>query len=121
MLALRFLTHFVGDLHQPLHVGFVEDLGGNRLKVRWNTGTTILTNVALHRVWDSDILNRAGITSQTQDGPELNMQITPAEVTQWQNFDLTAWAEESFDLARTRAYTKPDGNAVAENDLLSDD
>jgi hypothetical protein len=42
-------------------------------------------------------------------------------VTQWQNFDLRAWAEESFDLARSRAYTKPDGNAVAENDLLSAD
>ena len=33
--ALRFLGHFVGDLHQPLHIGHTEDLGGNRLRVSW--------------------------------------------------------------------------------------
>ena len=32
-----------------------------------------------------------------------------------------AWAEESFDAARTRAYTKPDGQLVMDNDLLSDE
>ena len=36
VLALRFLGHFVGDLHQPLHVGFAEDFGGNGIDVRWD-------------------------------------------------------------------------------------
>jgi hypothetical protein len=30
-----FLAHFVGDVHQPLHVAFEEDEGGNTISVRW--------------------------------------------------------------------------------------
>ena len=30
--ALYFLIHFVGDLHQPLHIGFLSDYGGNRVQ-----------------------------------------------------------------------------------------
>src|SRR5262249_27997043 len=33
--ALRFLVHFVVDVHQPLHVGRVEDRGGNQIDVRY--------------------------------------------------------------------------------------
>ena len=33
--ALRFLGHFIGDLHQPLHVSNLEDWGGNKIKVSW--------------------------------------------------------------------------------------
>jgi hypothetical protein len=52
--ALRFLVHLVEDLHQPLHVGENHDKGGNNLQVRWfDRGSN------LHRVWDSEILERA--------------------------------------------------------------
>jgi hypothetical protein len=119
VLALRFLGHFVGDLHQPLHVGFAEDLGGNRIDVRWDTGNGII-NKNLHSVWDSEILRRAGLTSQTQDGPVLNGEITAAELAAWQTFDLVWWAAESFAQAQARGYTKPDGQRVMDNDLLSD-
>ena len=91
VLALRFLGHFVGDLHQPLHVGFAEDFGGTGIDVRWDTGTGII-NKNLHSVWDSEILRRAGLISQTEDGPLLNAEITPAELAAWQTFDLQAWA-----------------------------
>eukprot|EP00268_Persea_americana_P061834 TRINITY_DN7866_c0_g2_i14.p1 TRINITY_DN7866_c0_g2~~TRINITY_DN7866_c0_g2_i14.p1 ORF type:complete len:127 (+),score=10.37 TRINITY_DN7866_c0_g2_i14:341-721(+) len=33
--SLMFLAHIVGDIHQPLHAGFLADLGGNRLRVQW--------------------------------------------------------------------------------------
>jgi hypothetical protein len=49
--ALKFLVHFIGDLHQPLHAGFGEDRGGNDIPVVYNGE---LTN--LHRYWDSTIL-----------------------------------------------------------------
>ena len=49
--ALKFLTHFVGDLHQPLHVGFKNDSGGNAIVVQYNNGT-----YNLHSVWDTTIL-----------------------------------------------------------------
>lgn len=45
--ALRFLTHLIGDLHQPVHlVG--RGLGGNLVPVQWNGRRT---NV--HKVWDT--------------------------------------------------------------------
>jgi hypothetical protein len=49
--ALRFLVHFLQDLHQPLHVGDTGSRGGNLVQVRFfNLGTN------LHRAWDSQII-----------------------------------------------------------------
>ncbi|MDT0554378.1 S1/P1 nuclease [Patiriisocius hiemis] len=48
---LRLLVHFIGDLHQPLHIGLAEDKGGNDFQVRWfNEGTN------LHTVWDTKMI-----------------------------------------------------------------
>ncbi|KAL7110587.1 hypothetical protein ACP275_05G035500 [Erythranthe tilingii] len=52
--ALLFLSHFMGDVHQPMHVGFVKDKGGNTIKVNWFGQKQVL-----HRVWDSSIIARA--------------------------------------------------------------
>ena len=46
--ALKFITHFMGDIHQPLHVGRPEDRGGNMVKVVYNGKT-----VNLHSLWDN--------------------------------------------------------------------
>jgi S1/P1 Nuclease len=119
VLGLRFLGHFVGDLHQPLHVGFAGNLGGNLIDVQWDTGPTNVPR-KLHMVWDSSILQRAGVTSQA-DGTALNAEITPAELTAWQNFDIASWAEESFALALSHAYRQPNGDAVADGSVLGDD
>lgn len=119
-LALRFLGHFVGDLHQPLHVGFVEDLGGNRIDVRWRRANGTLVNSNLHKVWDGDILDRANLTSQSV-GTTLNAEITPTEAAAWETLDLKSWVEESYALARTKAYTQPSGSVVADGDTLGDD
>ena len=50
--ALMFLSHWVGDLHQPLHVSFADDLGGNRVKVK---GYETCSN--LHSVWDDCLID----------------------------------------------------------------
>ncbi|RAL44823.1 hypothetical protein DM860_003582 [Cuscuta australis] len=52
--SLMFLSHFIGDVHQPLHVGFIGDEGGNTITVRWYRRKT-----NLHHVWDSDIIETA--------------------------------------------------------------
>jgi len=52
--ALLFLAHIVGDIHQPLHVGFTSDAGGNTILVRWYR-----RKANLHHVWDNEILDRA--------------------------------------------------------------
>jgi S1/P1 Nuclease len=99
-------------------VGFSEDLGGNQIDVKWNTGSSTI-NKNLHSVWNSEIMRRAGLTSQTEDGPVLNAEITAAELTAWQTFDVAGWAAESFALAQSTAYTKPDGMRVMNGDELS--
>jgi len=48
---LKLLVHFIGDLHQPLHIGLADDKGGNDFQVRWfNDGTN------LHSVWDTKMI-----------------------------------------------------------------
>ena len=50
--ALKFVVHFVGDIHQPLHAGYRNDKGGNDYQVRFEgQGSN------LHRVWDSGLLD----------------------------------------------------------------
>ena len=49
--ALKFMVHFVGDLHQPLHTGEARLVGGNPIKLNWMGNQT-----NLHKVWDSEII-----------------------------------------------------------------
>ena len=54
--ALKFIVHFVGDAHQPLHAGYARDKGGNTVQVSiGGRGTN------LHSVWDSKLLEAAGL------------------------------------------------------------
>ncbi|HRO68470.1 MAG TPA: S1/P1 nuclease, partial [Pseudobdellovibrionaceae bacterium] len=50
-IALRFLVHFIGDIHQPLHSGRPEDKGGNTIRVTW-----FGYNGSLHSVWDTGLI-----------------------------------------------------------------
>ena len=52
VLALKWLVHLIGDLHQPLHVGRSCDRGGNSVEVLWFDKKT-----NLHKVWDSEFIN----------------------------------------------------------------
>jgi hypothetical protein len=48
---LKMLVHFVGDLHQPMHIGQRKDKGGNTVQVQWfGKGTN------LHAVWDTKMI-----------------------------------------------------------------
>ena len=48
---LKLLVHFIGDLHQPMHIGLAEDRGGNDFKLQW-----FYKDSNLHRVWDSEMI-----------------------------------------------------------------
>jgi hypothetical protein len=50
-IALRFVAHLVGDIHQPLHAGFAEDRGGNSVDVRFNG-----RRENLHSLWDTALV-----------------------------------------------------------------
>jgi hypothetical protein len=56
---IKILFHLIGDLHQPLHVGYGSDKGGNTMQINYNgKGTN------LHSFWDSGIIESKGITLQ---------------------------------------------------------
>ncbi|XP_024526160.1 endonuclease 4 [Selaginella moellendorffii] len=52
--ALLFLAHYVGDIHQPLHVAFTADAGGNGVHVHW-----FGRKANLHHIWDTEFIDRA--------------------------------------------------------------
>ncbi|CUA76451.1 Endonuclease 3 [Rhizoctonia solani] len=70
--ALRFLVHFLGDLHQPFHLAGLY-LGGNNVKVRWNDRVT-----NLHAVWDESLVNHMIIHTTTHTSPLPTTSSTPA-------------------------------------------
>lgn len=88
---LNILIHLVGDLHQPLHVGRVDDRGGNTINVGWFGDKS-----NLHRVWDSDMLNdkRYSYTELTA----LVDHATPEEIRIWQASTMDDWVQECQDL-----------------------
>lgn len=51
--ALKFIVHFMGDIHQPLHVGRPEDRGGNDIRVVF-----LGRNMNLHSLWDSGMIGQ---------------------------------------------------------------
>lgn len=52
--ALKFIVHFVGDIHQPLHVGRPEDRGGNDVRITFEG-----RNANLHQLWDSIMIMKS--------------------------------------------------------------
>jgi len=89
---LKLLVHLVGDLHQPMHVGRLEDKGGNDIQVQWfKRGTN------LHRVWDSHMIDEYGMsfTELAQSLPKL----TRKQKTFIQQGTVYDWVEESQEIA----------------------
>ncbi|MEM7280703.1 MAG: S1/P1 nuclease [Pseudomonadota bacterium] len=110
--ALRFLAHFVPDLHQPLHVGFGEDKGGNDLRVSYAPG--FRPDNRLHGTWDGELPKRAGLLVTTKDrtrdrdryvlAQEQVALISEEDRAQWSTPNIAQWASESHELARACAY-----------------
>jgi nuclease S1 len=96
--ALLFLGHWVGDVHQPLHISFADDRGGNQIKPI--TGI-YSSNPNLHSVWDSGVLSRArGSRDWWTFAGELRADITPQQHQQWSAIPMKDWAQESYDITR---------------------
>ena len=76
--ALKYLGHWVGDVHQPMHVSFEDDRGGNGIAV---TGLCGAAN--LHSAWDNCILERTLGSDASAIAAALTVEITPAEKAAW--------------------------------------
>jgi nuclease S1 len=92
--ALILLGHWVGDVHQPLHVSFADDRGGNDVD-RIKGG--FYSSPDLHAVWDSGIIAkaRAGRGWSTY-ARELIGTIDEGRRREWMRSEPIEWANESY-------------------------
>ena len=100
LLALKFVLHFVGDIHQPLHDADNHDKGGNCVLLSLGGPRT----VNLHRYWDTVVLQSLGDDPQAA-ADALVRRITPDNRTAWEGGDPQSWALEGFDISRDQVYT----------------
>ncbi|MDT8759907.1 S1/P1 nuclease [Sphingomonas psychrotolerans] len=103
VMALAFLVHFVGDLHQPLHAGDRGDLGGNRAKSTYGVYSTEKLN--LHSIWDGLLAERAISTP-----PSLVRVYSPAERAAVNGGSVEDWSRDSWQVARDVAYASAYGD-----------
>ena len=98
--ALLLLGHWLGDIHQPLHVSFRSDKGGNKTKV-----ISAEKCKTLHWVWDSCLLRSQHKSFKQQlFSLQLLWQKTPNYKNKKSLKENTIqWANESFDLARKKS------------------
>ncbi len=94
--ALAFLLHFIGDIHQPMHVGKNRDLGGNKISVLFFS-----ENTNIHAVWDTRMIDHEKL-SYTEFAMFIN-KASDAQITELQNVSLQGWAAESIK-AREQIY-----------------
>lgn len=101
--ALKFLAHFIGDIHQPMHAGYGDDRGGN------DTAVVLFgRETNLHATWDY------GLVSHTQKewkdyAAMLFFEISCADRTDWASDDPARWTEESYAIISDSAYQIGDG------------
>lgn len=93
--ALKFLVHFVGDAHQPMHAGYARDRGGNTVQLQLHgRGTN------LHAVWDTPLLRSAGLR---EDAYFTRLQPArdrlPASAIRYTHTAPARWAEQSCAIA----------------------
>ena len=94
--ALKFLVHFVGDVHQPLHLGNLKDRGGGTLRFPYKG-----KDVSLHYLWDGGLIDWGSLSNYAD---RLNEKVSEAEVSTWSLSTVSDWANESRSLALKVAY-----------------
>jgi hypothetical protein len=97
--ALKFILHFVGDLHQPLHSSDDHDRGGNSKRVSaagFKAGN-------LHHFWDTEFVEQLGPDAKTI-ASDLIGHISEDQQKEWEAGDPSAWAQEAFQVAKDDAY-----------------
>ncbi len=93
--ALKFLIHFIGDVHMPMHVSYSDDRGGTQVPVTFFGSQ----NWNLHSVWDTGIIRRRSGGDWISLAIQIRSDITPAEISTWQNStDPVDWANESLTI-----------------------
>jgi hypothetical protein len=99
IIALKFLLHLVGDLHQPLHASDDHDRGGNEKQVL----AAGMRPGNLHHYWDTEFVVVLG-PDQRRVAADLIEGISDDQEKQWAKGTAADWAQETFAIARDHAY-----------------
>jgi hypothetical protein len=110
--ALRYVIHFVGDLHMPLHATTNNDQGGNCVPVRYlrrsphEHHNSYTPN--LHAIWDTAIVERDMEGADPAEYADHLAQLFGADFPKWQSAGthIDDWAWESYRFASTVTYGK---------------
>ena len=98
LVALKFLSHFVGDIHQPMHAGYADDRGGNDTKI------TLFGNPTnMHGTWDYGLIEHTG-RGWLDYASYLYFNISDGDRVEWKSDSPASWTEESFAILSTSAY-----------------
>lgn len=107
-VALAWLLHLVGDVHQPLHTAqlftreYLEgDRGGNEICVR-ATASSVPMN--LHLLWDGLLAASGDTRVLTSTAAELRRKFPKSRLTELASGQRKAWAMESYELAKKTVY-----------------
>ena len=95
--ALKFVVHFIGDIHQPLHANYQQDAGGNKYQVQFQG-----QGMNLHRVWDSGLLGTRNMDWKAYAAmlDAEGFAPLPPPIAPFDNA-AAEWAEESCQITRT--------------------
>jgi len=112
--SLLFFSHFIADLHQPLHVSYADDQGGNKTAVYF-----LKQPANLHGIWDRNLPEALGINAET-DPAWLRQNISNKAQTQWQQGSYLQWGQQSLALTRLIYQHYKPGMLYTEADLSRD-
>ena len=98
LLALKLLGHWVGDMHQPMHVSFQDDRGANSNRVDPDN-----EDASLHGVWDYAIIARSLGDDYRQIASDLGGAISAQQRTAWKYDSPIEWVNESFQITISQA------------------
>ena len=104
LMALQFLLNLAGDLHQPLAVIDHRDQGGNCIAV---LPPGAKAPVRLSTYWNDVLVVEAEGKDPIAAADRIFAGLTPADISKWSGGTLEDWTRESYDLAKTVAYSYP--------------
>ncbi|MFI1918274.1 S1/P1 nuclease [Nocardia sp. NPDC020380] len=105
--ALKFIMHFVGDIHQPMHAGYARDRGGNEVKVRY-----LGKNTNMHAVWDRGMLDTRHVSDDEEVQRLLALPVPDLPAAQ-PDSDPVRWAQDSCRIVQTPG-VYPDSTTIGE-------
>lgn len=105
---LKFLIHLIGDLHQPMHVGRPDDLGGNKIIVFWFGEAS-----NLHKVWDDDMLDSYKMSYSELAANQ--KKLSDKEIKEIQKGTEIDWLKESYNITKKIYDTTENGYHLSYN------